>query len=113
MTVQNREGGSIWVASLWMFVLSLLLGWLPFVGPAIAGVVGGLQAGTIGSALVAAIIPSLIVAAVIWLLGAVLDLAILGFVAGIGVFVVLLIGTLPLLGGALVGGYFAENRSRI
>src|SRR5918999_3485772 len=64
----------VWPAWLWMFILALLLGWLPFIGPAIAGFVGGLQAGDAGSALVAAIIPSIIVAALIFLLGAVVGL---------------------------------------
>lgn len=52
----------VWPAWLWMFVLALLLGWIPFIGPAIAGFVGGLQAGDTRSALIAALIPSVIVA---------------------------------------------------
>lgn len=101
----------VWPAWLIMFILSLLLGWLPLIGPAIAGLVGGLQAGTVGSALLAAIIPSIAAAVVIWLVGFVLDIAILAFLAGIGIFVVLLMGTLPLLVGAWIGGYMAENRT--
>jgi hypothetical protein len=107
MLTQNR---GVWPAWLWMFILSLLLGWLPFIGPAIAGFVGGLQAGEVGSALIAAIIPSLIVAALIFLLGTVLALPIIGALVGIGLFMVLLVGTVPLLLGAWIGGFMAERR---
>jgi hypothetical protein len=104
------ENRGIWPAWLWMFILSLLLGWLPFVGPAIAGFVGGLQAGDVGSALVAAIIPSVIVAGLIFLFGSVLSLPIIGALVGAGVFMVLLLGTLPLLVGAWLGGMVAAGR---
>jgi hypothetical protein len=109
MLSSNR---GVWPAWLWMFILSLLLGWLPFIGPAIAGFVGGLQAGDVGSALVAAIIPSLIVAAFVLLLGSVLALPILAALVGVGIFMVLLVGTVPLLVGAWIGGAMAEGRGR-
>ena len=104
----NNRG--VWPAWLWMFLLSLLLGWLPFIGPAIAGFVGGLQAGEVGSALVAAIIPSLIVAGLVFLFGTVLALPLIGVLVGAGIFMVLLLGTLPLLLGAWLGGLMAERR---
>ena len=107
MLTQNR---GVWPAWLWMFILALLLGWLPFIGPAIAGFIGGLQAGDTGSALVAAIIPSLIVAGIIFLLGTVLALPIIGVLVGVGIFMVLLLGTVPLLIGAWLGGMMASNR---
>ena len=105
----NNRG--VWPAWLWMFILALLLGWLPFIGPAIAGFVGGLQAGEVGSALVAAIIPSLIVAGLVFLFGSVLALPVIGALVGAGVFMVLLLGTIPLLLGAWLGGMMAANRS--
>lgn len=107
MLTRNR---GVWPAWLWMFILSLLLGWLPFIGPAIAGFVGGLQAGEVGSALVAAIIPSLIVAALAFLFGTVLALPIIGALVGVGLFMVLLVATVPLLVGAWIGGAMAERR---
>jgi hypothetical protein len=99
-------------AALWMFGLSLVLGWLPFIGPAVAGVVGGLQAGGVANALVAAVIPAALVAALAWLFGVVLDLAILGALLGAGLFMVLVIGALPLLAGAWLGGTLSERRER-
>ena len=107
MLTQNR---GVWPAWLWMFVLALLLGWLPFIGPAIAGFVGGLQAGDVGSALVAAIIPSLIVAGLVFVFGTVLALPVIGVLVGAGVFMVLLLGTIPLLIGAWLGGMMASSR---
>lgn len=100
----------VWPAWLIMFVLSLLLGWLPFIGPAIAGWIGGYQAGATGPAIVAALIPSVIVTALVWLLGVVLDFGLLAGLLGIGLFMVLVIGALPLLLGAFIGGWMASGR---
>ena len=100
----------VWPAWLWMFILAVLLSWLPFIGPAIAGFVGGMQAGNVGSALVAGIIPSVIVGALVLLLGTVIGLPLLAGLIGAGVFMVLILGTLPLLLGAWAGGMVAERR---
>ena len=100
----------VWPAWLWMFVLAVLLSWLPFVGPAIAGIIGGVQAGDVGSALVAAIIPSLIVGALVFVLGTVFGLPIIAGLIGAGVFMVLILGTVPLLLGAWAGGMLGERQ---
>ena len=105
------ESRGIMPAALWMFVLGLLLGWLPFIGPAIAGIVGGLQAGGAGTALAAAIIPSLLVAGLVLLVSALFDVAWLGALLGIGAFMVLVFGSLPLVVGALIGGMVSERRT--
>jgi hypothetical protein len=97
-------------ATVWMVVLSLLLGWLPFVGPAIAGLVGGMQAGGVTNAMIASAIPALLVAGVVWAISALLDLAILGVFLGIGAFMVLVVGSLPLVAGAWAGGTLSERR---
>ena len=101
----------VWPAWLWMFVLSLLLGWIPFIGPAVAGFVGGLQAGDTTSALIAAIIPSAIVVGIVFLLGTVMGLPIIAAIAGAGILIVLLVQTLPLLAGAFLGGMMSERRT--
>ena len=95
-----------------MFVLALLLGWLPFIGPAAAGLVGGMRAGGLTNALIAAIIPSFLVAGFVLLLSAVLDLPLAGVFLGIGAFMVLVIGSLPLLAGAWAGGTLSERQGR-
>lgn len=104
------ESRGILPATLWMFVLGLLLGWLPFVGPAIAGLVGGMQAGGVTNAIVASIIPSLLVAGLILLVSTLFDLAWLGALLGIGIFMVLVFGSLPLVAGAFAGGWLSERR---
>jgi uncharacterized membrane protein YvlD (DUF360 family) len=104
----NNRG--VWPAWLWMFILAILLGWLPFIGPAIAGFIGGVQAGDVGSALIAAIIPSLIAAVAFFVVGTVFGFPIVAALVGTGLFMVLVIGTVPLLVGAWLGGMFSERR---
>src|SRR5215475_4658329 len=61
----------------WMFGLSLLLtlvlGWVPFVGlfigPVVGGFVGGRRAGTVGRAFGAAILPAVLFSGLIVLMG--------------------------------------------
>ncbi len=55
-----EKKGSITIGMIWMFVISLLLFWLPAIGPLIAGIVGGKVAGGVGSGLLAAILPGLL-----------------------------------------------------
>jgi hypothetical protein len=50
------------------------------------------------------------VAAFVLLLGSVLALPILAALVGVGIFMVLLVGTVPLLVGAWIGGAMAEGR---
>ena len=47
--------GSIVMAMIWMAVLSLLLFWLPLLGPLVAGFVGGRTAGSAGRGLLACV----------------------------------------------------------
>ena len=43
--MSTDQNGSIVGAMFWMFLISLLLFWLPVIGPLLAGVVGGKKAG--------------------------------------------------------------------
>jgi hypothetical protein len=91
-----------------MTVLALLLSWLPLVGPAIAGWVGGREAGTAGRAVGVALLPAVLLGVLVgWILTA-FDLPVLGAIAGIGVFVALVVQLAPLLLGAWFGGSSAE-----
>src|SRR3712207_9056820 len=58
MSKATVNWGSIGSATLWMAGLSVLLFWIPTLGPLIAGFVGGRKAGGVGPAIVAAIIRS-------------------------------------------------------
>ncbi|MDQ6682072.1 MAG: hypothetical protein M3Y88_02230 [Chloroflexota bacterium] len=108
---EPRRRGSLVAGALWMFVLSLLLGWLPIIGPAIAGVVGGLQVGAPGPAVMVAILPALLAALAVWLIGSALHLSVLGILIGAGVFLVVVVHTVPLLLGAWLGGSISRRRT--
>lgn len=91
-----------------MLGLSLLLFWLPILGPLIAGFVGGRLAGSVSRALLLALVPAVAVGVLIVAVLGAFDLPVLGAVAGVGVAVVVLFQDLPLLAGAAAGGTSAE-----
>lgn len=93
---------------IWMAVISLLLFWLPVLGPLIAGFVGGKKAGSLGSAILAVFLPAIVLGALLLLFSTALTgMPLIGAVAGIGGFVLALAQVGPLLVGAIVGGLFA------
>lgn len=108
MSRVSANRGSVGSAMLWMIGLSILLFWLPTVGPLIAGLVGGRKAGGIGAALAAAIIPAILVSVLLFLLGTLIDLPIIGVLVGAGLFFIILFESIPLLIGAAVGGAMNE-----
>jgi hypothetical protein len=91
-----------------MFVLSLLLFWLPLLGMFIAGLVGGRKAGSVGTALLAVFLPALVVGGLMFLLATALTgMPLLGAIAGFGTGVLIVANVVPLLAGAVVGGLLA------
>jgi len=103
-----EEKGSVIMGMIWMAIISLLLFWLPAVGPLIAGIVGGKVAGSVGGGFMAALLPTLLLSLVLFFAGTLLTgVPIIGVVAGMGVFVLILINIIPLLTGALIGGLLA------
>ena len=101
----SENKGSVVSGIFWMFLISILLFWLPSVGPLIAGVVGGKKAGNVESALAAVFLPGLVLAIVLFVFASALTGApIIGFVAGAGSFILVLSSVGPLLLGAIIGG---------
>ncbi len=100
--------GSIIAASFWMLLLSLLLIWLPGVGPLIAGIVGGKLAGSAMRGLLAALLPGVIISVALLFGGTLLTgIPVVGaFFAG-GTLLIYLICIAPMLLGALIGGLLA------
>jgi hypothetical protein len=99
-----REG-SILSAVVWMTILSLLLFWLPVIGPLIAGFVGGRKAGTVGNAIIAVFVPGILAAVVMFLgIGLLSGMPLIGAIAGMGALVAAGLHIGPLLVGAIVGG---------
>jgi hypothetical protein len=99
----SREG-SLVSAMIWMFVLSILLFWLPLMGPLIAGFVGGRKAGSLGNAVLAALLPGILVSVVLFFLASLLTgIPVFGAIAGAGGLVLAFAHIGPLLLGAIVG----------
>ena len=99
----NRPGG-IAAAAGWMLLLSILLFWLPIVGPLVAGFVGGRKAGSLGNAILAVFLPALIFGFALFFLGSLLTgFPLLGVIAGAGGFALVAAHVGPLLLGAVVG----------
>lgn len=104
----NARRGSLASAINWMGGLSLLLFWMPVVGPLIAGVVGGVKAGTLRRAVAAVFVPAILTgvlatAGVTYLA----DWFPWGLLAGLGVVVICLLNVVPLLAGAVAGAVIA------
>ena len=100
--------GSVGRGLFWMILLSILLFWLPVVGPFLAGLVGGKKAGSLGNALLAAILPALIFGGLLAFLATVFTgLPLVGLVAGLGGSIFALSNVVPLLLGAFIGGLLA------
>lgn len=107
--MENKTPSSMTKAILWMLLISVLLFWLPFFGPLIAGVVGGKKAGGIGKAIIAVFLPAVIVGASFFALASVLSgIPVIGMVAGLGGVTLALINVGPLLIGAIIGGVLSK-----
>ncbi len=100
--------GSIIGAIIWMFIISLLLFWLPVLGPLVAGIVGGKKAGGIGNALLAVFLPGIVFGILLFFIATSLTgLPIIGAIAGAGGLILALAHIGPLLIGAIIGGILA------
>lgn len=103
---ENR--GSILLGMIWMFVISLLLIWLPALGPLIAGIVGGKTAGGVLRGFLAALLPGVLLAAFIFLFGSFFTgLPVIGVMLAGGSIILYLFYIPVLLIGALIGGLLA------
>ena len=108
-----REDGSILMGSVWMVLISILLFWLPVLGPLLAGFVGGKTAGGIGGGIMAVFLPAIIMIILIVFIPTVITVgsvpvigALLVTIFSLGIiFVALQVGLL--LVGAIIGGLFA------
>jgi hypothetical protein len=100
--------GNIIVGMIWMLVISLLLIWLPALGPLIAGIVGGKLAGGVGPGLLAALLPGLLLAIFLLFFGTVFTgLPVVGALIAGGSMLLYLLYIPILLIGALIGGLLA------
>jgi len=106
--MQENSGGSVIMGMIWMFIISLLLIWLPGLGPLIAGIVGGKVAGGVLEGLLAAMLPGLLLAAGLFVFGSVFTgLPFVGAIIAGGGVLLYIIYIPALLIGALIGGLLA------
>lgn len=105
--VAHHRGGAV-TGAIWMFIISLLLIWLPFFGPLIAGFVGGKKAGGVGAAIGAVFLPAIVLGVVLLVLGTATGLPLVGAITGVTAFLVVAVAAVgPLLLGAILGGALA------
>lgn len=106
--MSSGKEGSIVSAIFWMFLISLLLFWLPVVGPLVAGIVGGKKAGGVGKAIAAVLLPGVFLGFLLFSLATTISgLPLIGAIAGAGGFILTLSHIGPLLIGAVIGGALA------
>ena len=107
-TTQRTEG-SVASAMNWMGCLTLLLFWLPVIGPFIAGLVGGVKAGSVKRALLAVFVPGVMIGVMVAVgVTYLTDLVFWGVLAGLGGVAVSFLNIGPLLLGAVLGGLGAR-----
>jgi len=104
----EEKNGSIVSAMFWMFIISILLFWLPGIGAFIAGLVGGKKAGGVGSAIAAVFLPGIIFSIALFIFASSLTgIPLLGIIAGLGGLILSLSHIGSLLLGAIIGGLIA------
>jgi hypothetical protein len=101
---------SLVVAAAWMVLISVVLFFLPALNGLIGGAVGGYKAGSAKRGLIAALLPALAAGIGIWVILAIFNAPILGFLSGLAFGVWALISSIGLLIGAVLGGAVAPPR---
>jgi hypothetical protein len=106
--IQEINNGSLLAGMFWMIVLSVLLFWLPGLGPLLAGIVGGKLAGDVLTGLLAALLPGLLLALGLFFFGTFFTgLPVIGALLAGSSMILYLFYVPPLLIGALIGGLLA------
>ncbi len=104
----DKSEGSIVKGALWMLFLSVLLFWMPVVGPLLAGFVGGKKSGGALGAIMAVFLPGLVMGMGLFFCASLLTgMPLIGVLAGMGGLVFALSHVGPLLLGAIIGGLMA------
>ncbi|RKZ47117.1 MAG: hypothetical protein DRQ48_07600 [Gammaproteobacteria bacterium] len=105
----EANDGSMIMGMIWMFVISILLFWLPAFGPLIAGIVGGKISGGVSSGMMAALLPGILLAVALFVGGTMLTaLPVAGAMIAGGGLLLYVFYIPPLLIGALIGGLMAN-----
>ena len=103
-----KPEGNIVAGMFWMLLISLLLIWLPGVGPLIAGIVGGKVAGGVMNGFLAALLPGILMAGALFAFGTVFTgIPMVGALFAGGGLLLYLAYIPVILIGALIGGLLA------
>lgn len=106
-----KNQSSIVASMLWMFVISVLLFWLPLIGPFLGGLVGGKKSGSVKRGLAACFLPALLFAILVFIVMTLWGLPfsglVLGGILGGTVAITILVEGFALVCGAIVGGALA------
>jgi len=106
--MSENDNSGVVGASIQMTIVSILLFWLPLGGSAIAGYVGGKNAGGVTRGLTAAILPGIILAVLIFAASSTIaGLPLIGAIIGAGAVIAVAAYSMPLIAGAVIGGLLA------
>lgn len=94
-----------------MIVIEVLLGFIPVLGPFMAGYFGGKFTRSAGEGLIAALLPALVLVGILWLIGTAAALPVVSTVAGLGILMLFVIYHVPLLLGAAIGGAVSKRQA--
>ncbi|MFW7377265.1 MAG: hypothetical protein ACOH5I_00475 [Oligoflexus sp.] len=108
-TSSVKKDSNVLIGAIWMFGLTMVLFFLPVINGLIGGLVGGYKIGSPGRAILAAILPAILASGGLWLLLAVLDLPVIGLIAGLAVGIVILLADLGIFLGAMIGGVMGRG----
>jgi hypothetical protein len=104
----SDNNGSVFWGAFWMFLISVLLFWIPGIGSLIAGIVGGKVAGSVGNALLAVFLPAIVLGCALFFFATALTgFVVIGVLAGLGGFILGAVHIGMLLLGAIIGGVIA------
>ncbi|MBD3170093.1 MAG: hypothetical protein GF307_11465 [candidate division Zixibacteria bacterium] len=102
-----KRQSSLTAAFLWMFFISILLFWLPVLGPFIGGLVGGKKAGSVGRGFMASLLPALVIALFLIFITGSFVLPPVAAVVGGAIIIVYIANLSSMIIGAIVGGALA------
>lgn len=100
---------SIVAGSLWMIGVTLVLFFLPLINGVIGGLVGGYKVGGVRRALTAAILPAVAAAVGLWIIFAIAEAPVWGFLAGLTAATLVVLADLGIFIGAAIGGALANR----
>lgn len=108
-----KPRASIIEGALWMVGLSVLLFFVPLLNGFIGGLVGGYRVGGVGRAMAAAFMPAVFASILLWFLFSIVGLPVVGFFAGAGAALLVVLLDVGIFIGAAVGGALGRMEHQV